>query len=423
MKNKRRISLLVLLVLMALSVHAQFVSPRRNLGTSSGNRNVGTDLSGRFNRRSGDGSQTRSNERNRTRAVEAEQQKEKKQSESVSKASADEVSLVVSGEGTSREEATKVALRSAIEQAFGTFVSSNTQILDDELVKDEIVTVSSGNVKSYKILSESVSDNVCNISLQAVVSIGKLVSYTQSKGGSTELAGATFAMDVKMKKLQAENEKKAFEHLLIQLKELMPTIFDFSIKVSDPSNPRYYSPFHAEAYRCAAVLTAKTNNNYNNIWSIIWNTLNALRLDESEVDDYKAKGIRPSKVVFSGKGVQTMYFRSGDFFCNLSKFPQLMLNSFSFVIDDGIEKSVFKCENITGGKFIAENKRGAFMDIYIDQLGKDNTGLGSYNCDGGGRIMYFPVMPSAQYELKGELYYKLEEIEKLNKISVKSTDQ
>ena len=118
-----------------------------------------------------------------------------------------------------------------------------------------------------------------------------------------------------------------------------------------------------------------------------------------------------------------MYFRSGDFFCNLSKFPQLMLNSFSFVIDDCIEKSVFKCENITGGKFIAENKRGAFMDIYIDQLGKDNTGLGSYNCDGGGRIMYFPVMPSAQYELKGELYYKLEEIEKLNKISVKSTDQ
>ena len=422
MENKRRFSLLVLLVLMALSVHAQYVSPRRNLGTMSGNRNVGTDLFGRPNRRSGDGSQTRSNERNRTRAVEAEQQKEKKKSESVSKSSADEVSLVVSGEGTSREEATKVALRSAIEQAFGTFVSSNTQILDDELVKDEIVTVSSGNVKSYKILSESVSDNACNISLQAVVSIGKLVSYTQSKGGSTELAGATFAMDVKMKKLQAENEKKAFEHLFTQLKELLPTIFDFSIKVSDPSNPRYYAPFKGQAYRCDAVLTAKTNNNYKNVRSIIWNTLNALCLDESEVDDYIAKGIRPSKVVFYGNGVQTMYFRSDDFFGDLTKFPELMLNSFSFVIDDGIGESVFKCENITGGKFIAENKRGAFMDIYIDYSGKDNTGLGSYICDNY-RKMFFPVMPSAQYELKGTLYYTLEEIEKLNKISIKSFNQ
>lgn len=333
----------------------------------------------------------------------------------------DEVTLVVNGEGASKDEATKVALRNAIEQTFGTFVSSNTQILDDELVKDEIVTVSSGNIKSYKTLSESVSDNVCNVSLQAVVSIGKLVSYTQSKGGSTELAGATFAMDVKMKKLQVENEKKAFEHLLIQLRDLLPTIFDFSIKVSEPSNPKYYSPFKGQAYRCDAVLTVKTNNNYKNVRSIIWNTLNALCLDESEVDDYKAKGIQPSKIVFSGNGAQTMYFRSGDFFQSILKFPQLMLMSFAFVIDDGIEKSVFKCENITGGKFIAENKRGVFMDIYIDQLGRDNTGLGYYNSNGF--RMFFPVMPSAQYELKGTLYYTLEEIEKLTKISVKSANQ
>lgn len=49
-----------------------------------------------------------------------------------------EVTLVVNGEGSTKEEATHVALRSAIEQAFGTFVSANTTILNDELVKDEI---------------------------------------------------------------------------------------------------------------------------------------------------------------------------------------------------------------------------------------------------------------------------------------------
>ena len=66
----------------------------------------------------------------------------------------DEVSLIVSGDGSTKEEATKAALRSAIELAFGTFVSANTKILNDELVKDEIITVSSGNVKNYKYLSE-----------------------------------------------------------------------------------------------------------------------------------------------------------------------------------------------------------------------------------------------------------------------------
>ena len=44
------------------------------------------------------------------------------------------VSLVVVGEGASKEEAVQSALRSAIEQSYGAFVSSNTTILNDELV-------------------------------------------------------------------------------------------------------------------------------------------------------------------------------------------------------------------------------------------------------------------------------------------------
>ena len=66
----------------------------------------------------------------------------------------DEVTLVVSADGATKEEATKVALRSAIEQAYGTFVSANTTILNDEMVKDEIVTLSTGNVKTYQICTK-----------------------------------------------------------------------------------------------------------------------------------------------------------------------------------------------------------------------------------------------------------------------------
>lgn len=58
----------------------------------------------------------------------------------------DEVILTVSADGTTKEEAVKAALRSAIEQAYGTFVSANTTLLNDELVKDEIVNYTSGNI-------------------------------------------------------------------------------------------------------------------------------------------------------------------------------------------------------------------------------------------------------------------------------------
>ena len=57
-----------------------------------------------------------------------------------------EVTLVVTGEGATKEEATNNALRSAVEQAFGVFVSANTEILNDEIVKDEIASISSGNI-------------------------------------------------------------------------------------------------------------------------------------------------------------------------------------------------------------------------------------------------------------------------------------
>ena len=41
----------------------------------------------------------------------------------------DEVKLIVSGTASTKEKATSIALRSAIEQAFGTFVSANTEIV------------------------------------------------------------------------------------------------------------------------------------------------------------------------------------------------------------------------------------------------------------------------------------------------------
>lgn len=64
-----------------------------------------------------------------------------------------EVTLVVSGDGETKDKAINIALRSAIEQAYGTFVSANTTIVNDELTRDEIVTISNGNIKGYKELS------------------------------------------------------------------------------------------------------------------------------------------------------------------------------------------------------------------------------------------------------------------------------
>jgi hypothetical protein len=93
------------------------------------------------------------------------------------------VTLTVSGTGKTLEEARLNALRSAIEQAFGAFISSKTEILNDNLIKDEIVSVASGNVQKYDVVSQiEIPNTGYAITLSATVSISKLTSFAESKG-------------------------------------------------------------------------------------------------------------------------------------------------------------------------------------------------------------------------------------------------
>ena len=254
--------------------------------------------------------------------------------------SEDEATLVVSADGATKDEATKVALRSAIEQAYGTFVSANTTILNDELVKDEIVTVTSGNIKRYNEISSNVMpDGKTFVTLQATVSISKLVSYAQSKGAETEFAGATFGMNMKMKELNKQNEKKALDNLLIQIKELTPYIFSWNLNVQEPKlaknymnliwapcsldnneneNRRNLSLFferkrgfdylsaeedfdlpqaidylcnYPNCYEMTFEIRTYPNENAKKLATLITSTLNSLAMSEEEREEYKKLGL------------------------------------------------------------------------------------------------------------------------------------
>ena len=191
----------------------------------------------------------------------------------------DDVTLVVSGDGATKEDATHVALRSAVEQAYGVFVSANTEIVNDELVKDEIATVTSGNVKSYQELSATILPNGNHlVSLQAVVSTKKLAAYAQSKGASCEFAGATFGANLKLIELNQQNTKKAFDHMVSQLKTFIPYLYERRLNVGNP-DVKGNIKFHIDTYPTDA------------LWSfrdIIISTCNALNMKYEEVQNMRA---------------------------------------------------------------------------------------------------------------------------------------
>lgn len=198
-----------------------------------------------------------------------------------------DIQLVATGDGDGKEQAIQVALRSAIEQAFGTFVSSNTQILNNELVKDELTAVSSGNIRDYKILSEYENNGKYFVSLQAVVSINKLAEFAKSKGNAAELAGNVFLQNKRMKALQISNAQKAVENVKIQMKAMLPFCFDYAIEVSEPKTVRFVdkktgiTQEYAKMYEVPIKVIISANKNINSFNDTYLSTLKSLRAYES----------------------------------------------------------------------------------------------------------------------------------------------
>ena len=239
-----------------------------------------------------------------------------------------EITLVVSADGTSKEEATKIALRNAIEQAYGTFVSANTTILNDDLVKDEIVTISNGNIKGYKEVSfNTLPNGKMFITLEATVSISKLINYAQSKGAEAEFAGATFGMNMRMKELNKKNEKIALDNLLIQIQQLLPISYSKSLMVeatdcSDEVIDRkfqyeyerkeyIYNKFNLknlnDYYLAKMYVFYLRNENTQKLYQLINSNLKSLSLKAKELEEYKQAQIPYKEIELSLGNISSSY--------------------------------------------------------------------------------------------------------------------
>ncbi|MBQ2175053.1 MAG: hypothetical protein II453_08320 [Alphaproteobacteria bacterium] len=262
-------------------------------------------------------------------------------------AQVDEVTLTVIGTGVNEEQATLQALRSAIEQSFGTFVSANTTILNDKLVQDEIVSVSRGNVKEYKKLAVSTLPNgQVSVSVKATVSINKLISYAKSKGSKAEFAGQTFSSNLKLMQLRAQSTKKAMDLLMQQLDQIAKDMFDFNLVLGEPvkeGNTFYFSP----------EIEVWSNEASTNFYNLLTSTLGSLALSSnSDYDFCKNAGIP----------VSTMKWQGDD--------GRYMGISYSFVLDQE------SCENYR--KHIHNTIDKAYFRFVFAEIGKPNN---TFVCD------------------------------------------
>jgi hypothetical protein len=199
------------------------------------------------------------------------------------------VTLVVSGQGKTQEEAKQNALRSAIEQAFGTFISSKTEILNDDIVKDEIVSVANGSIQNFEIISETqIPNDGYSSSLKATVSVTKLTSYVESKGIAIEFKGGIFAANMRQKTLMEEAEYKAVLNLCDVSWKILSSSIEFELELA--KEPILISKEN-QKYGLGILIKAKSNANkemFNNYFGQI---LTKLSISEEDLVSYESSKI------------------------------------------------------------------------------------------------------------------------------------
>lgn len=83
--------------------------------------------------------------------------------------------VVVTGMGINADKARQNAIRNAVEQVIGTYVSSDTIVQNSALIKDEILSYSGGYVQKSRIVSSEKSDDgLILVKLEALVVSTKL---------------------------------------------------------------------------------------------------------------------------------------------------------------------------------------------------------------------------------------------------------
>ena len=248
------------------------------------------------------------------------------------------VTITVSGSGKTQDEAKQSALRSAIEQAFGAFISSKTEILNDQVISDQITSVASGNIQSFDILNASqLPDGTWGVTLKALVSIDKLTSFVEAKGVTVEIKGGMFALNIKQQLLNEQAEIKAVTEMIWLLHEPMQMAFDYTIKSGEPKSVDSES----KNWEIPLTVTATANKNIDFCANYIITTLASLSLSDQEVATYKNLNKAVFPVIINYNDISKTYYLRKE---NSTNALNVLINQWEFytrlfTVQSGMDES------------------------------------------------------------------------------------
>ena len=188
-----------------------------------------------------------------------------------------EKKVICDGYGPDAEVALQNALRNAVEQAVGSYVSSETQIENDELIKDEVLSLSHGFIKEYRKLSESQFDEEVKVVVAAIIVEKQVIESLEASGIKVNYNTKGLLQDLmewdRMKDDELKMAKALFD--VPKLKDY-GIVWDYFLKVDEPKRS-------GDRFTVGGTVFAKTNYNYSGEFYNLKNILSELALETEEM--------------------------------------------------------------------------------------------------------------------------------------------
>ena len=146
------------------------------------------------------------------------------------------LSLTVEGLGVSKEDAEKDAYRNAIRQVVGAYVDAETIVANDEIIRDKVITLSSGYVEHAATKSLTQENGLFKVTVDAQVKITKLLDVLKQQNVSTVEIDPSAAQDAIAKAMTQEDQARSQEELLARAFRNYP---EGCLKVSIDGKPTF----------------------------------------------------------------------------------------------------------------------------------------------------------------------------------------
>lgn len=289
-----------------------------------------------------------------------------------------DIVLTVVGQGKTLELAHLNALRSSLEQAFGVFISSKTEIINDKILDDEIVSISQGSVQSYKVISdEKLSDTSFVSILKVTMSSSDLVSYYTGKGMEVLFKGDVFAKNIEIQNLNYKNEWKSWLNTRAIILKLMQNGYNYALNVSSPSI------IGGNYFQIGIEISIAFNKNYDQALTLLFNYLNAVNLTNSEVENFKKISMPFYTLNFANKNLRSDEYGYYDKYFNLSGFKNKSMLSEYYIRNPYIKNDVYNLpwifakQAINGFKLIYGDKSKNITELINSE--RSQIQIGDFN--------------------------------------------